>query len=112
MNIIIFSIPMPLHWHYCKKRKNISDEIINIREIERRNRELESLKDELERRLQALTLFYELAHKLSSKYRYEHIIDTLIESLSKIFKYDVLAMITESDNIIHLRIESERLFSH
>lgn len=88
--------------------ENITDEIRNIKEIEKRNRELEFFKDELERRLTALNFFYELAQKFTSQSKYEKIIDTLVESLSKIFKFDALTLITESENIFHLRIESEK----
>jgi len=88
--------------------ENITAEISSIKEIERRNRELEALKEELERRLTALNFFYELAQKFTTQYKYEKIIDTLVESLSKIFKYDAVSLITESDNIYHLLIESEK----
>lgn len=87
--------------------EDITVEIMYTKEIEKRNKELEILKEELERRLKALSLFYEVAQQYSATHNYEKIIEILINSLPKIFKYDVALFIVESNGKHYFKIQSD-----
>jgi len=87
--------------------EDITAEVMYTKEIERRNKELEILKEELERRLKALSLFYEVAQQYSATHNYEKIIEILINSLPKIFRYDIALFIIESNGKHYFKLQSD-----